>query len=109
MWVIDLIEMEAIVYDETTLGARFHREAIPEAYQAVARSYRERLLETLADQNDLIMEQYVNGSHIDSQNVRAAVRQATLGSLITPVLCGAAFKNKGIQPLLDGIIHYLPC
>ncbi len=106
--VIDLIAMKAIVYDDTTLGARYHREEIPLAFQADAQTYREKLIETLADHNDVIMERYVSGGDIDPHEVQIAVREATVGSLITPVLCGAAFKNKGIQPLLDSIVDFLP-
>ena len=106
--VIDLIAMEAIIYDESTLGAHFHREPIPQDCASDALEYRERLLETLADFDDQLMEKYVNGSDISSKEIRSVVRRATLGLEITPVFCGAAFKNKGIQPLLDGIIDYLP-
>jgi len=106
--VIDLIEMEAIIYDESTLGAHFHREPIPEDSMSDALTYRERLLETLAEFDDHLMERYVNGNTIDAQEIRSVVRRATLGLAVTPVFCGAAFKNKGIQPLLDGVIDYLP-
>jgi len=106
--VIDLIAMEAVIYDESTLGAHFHKEPIPQDCASEALEYRERLLETLADFDDQLMEKYVNGSDINSKEICSVVRRATLGLDITPVFCGAAFKNKGIQPLLDGIIDYLP-
>jgi elongation factor G len=106
--VIDLIEMEAILYDETTLGAHFHIEPIPSAWQQIASDYREKLLETLADFDDAVMEKYVRGGEFSSAEIRTAVRKTTLALEVTPVLCGAAFKNKGVQPLLDGIIDYLP-
>jgi len=101
--IIDLIEN-----DETTLGAHYHKEPIPKAYQSYALEYREKLLETLADFDDLLMEKYVNGSEINSKEIRNVVRKASLGLKVTPVFCGSAFKNKGVQPLLDGIIYYLP-
>ena len=106
--VIDLIDMEAIIYDESTLGAHFHREPIPEAYQDRALEYRERLLETLANFDDLLMEKYVGESAIEPQEIRSLIRKATLELKVTPVFCGAAFKNKGVQSLLDGVIEYLP-
>ena len=106
--VIDIIEMEAVVYDDTTLGADFHKEPIPPEYQTAAETFREQLIETLADRNDVVMEHYINGSEISPQDIYAAVRQGTLGGDITPVLCGTAFKNKGIQLLLDAIVQYLP-
>ena len=106
--VIDLIEMDAVVYDDTTLGADFHRQPIPPDHLSTAEAFREQLIEALADRNEVIMEHYINGSEISPQEIYAAVRQVTLGGDITPVLCGSAFKNKGIQPLLDGIVQYLP-
>jgi len=106
--VIDIIEMETIVYDETTLGSHFHKQPIPEDHQADAFAYREKLLETIADFDDILMEKYVNGDEIDSADIRNVVRKATLTLEVTPVFCGAAFKNKGVQQLLDGIIDYLP-
>ena len=105
---IDLIEMEAIIYDEGALGAHFHREPIPEAYQERALEYRERLFETLANFDDLFMEKYVDGRAIEPQEIRSLIRKATLELKITPVFCGSAFKNKGVQSLLDGVIEYLP-
>ena len=106
--VIDLIDMEAIIYDDSTLGAYYHREPIPDECQTEALTYRERLLETIADFDDLLMEKYVLGNEITSSEIRSHIRKATLELKVTPVFCGAAFKNKGVQPLLDGIIEYLP-
>lgn len=97
--VIDLIDMEAIIYDESTLGAHFHREPIPEAHQDRALEYHERLLETLANFDDLFMEKYVGESVIEPQEIRSLIRKATLELKVTPVFCGAAFKNKGVQSL----------
>ena len=106
--VIDLIDMEAVIYDESTLGSDFHREPIPEAHQDRALEYRERLLETLANFDDFFMEKYVGESVIEPQEIRNLIRRATLELKVTPVFCGAAFKNKGVQSLLDGVIEYLP-
>ena len=105
---IDLIDMEAIIYDESALGAHFHREPIPESYQDRALEYRERLLETLANFDDLFMEKYVGENAIEPQEIRNLIRKATLELKVTPVFCGSAFKNKGVQSLLDGVIEYLP-
>lgn len=106
--VIDLIEQKAIVYDESALGSEFRREPIPKEYTSAAQEYREHLIEALADHDEVIMKRYIDGADIAFHELQAAVRKATLQLDITPVLCGAAFKNKGIQPLLDGIVQYLP-
>ncbi|HNU70652.1 MAG TPA: elongation factor G [Thermodesulfobacteriota bacterium] len=106
--IIDLIEMEAIIYDDTTLGSQFHKEPIPSGSMARAQEYREQLIEALADQDDRILELYIEKADISPQELRLAVRKGTLQLTITPVFCGSSFKNKGVQPLLDGIVHYLP-
>ncbi|HNR13251.1 MAG TPA: elongation factor G [Thermodesulfobacteriota bacterium] len=106
--IIDLIEMEAIIYDDTTLGSQFHKEPIPSDSMARAQEYREQLIEALADQDDRILELYIEKADISPQELRLAVRKGTLQLTITPVFCGSSFKNKGVQPLLDGIVHYLP-
>ena len=106
--VIDLIEMDAIIYDENTLGSHFHRGAIPESYEDKALEYREKLLEVLADFDDHLLEKYVKGSEISPHEIRSFIQRAALELKVTPVFCGAAFKNKGVQPLLDGVIDYLP-
>jgi elongation factor G len=106
--VVDLIEMKAIVWEEETLGAKYHYEEIPADLKDKAEEYRIKMLETLADINDEIMEKYLEGEEITPDEIRKAVREATVTFKAVPVLCGAAFKNKGIQPLLDAIIDYLP-
>lgn len=106
--VIDLIEMKAIVWEEETLGAKYHYEEIPANLKDKAEEYRIRMLETLADINDEIMEKYLEGKEITTEEIKKAIREATISFKAVPVLCGAAFKNKGIQPLLDAIIDYLP-
>ncbi len=106
--VVDLIEMKAIIWDEESLGAKYHFEEIPAELKDKAEEYRTRLLEALADINDEIMEKYLEGEEFSPEEIRKAVREATISFKIVPVLCGAAFKNKGIQPLLDAIIDYLP-
>ncbi len=106
--VVDLIEMKAIVWEEETLGAKFHYEEIPADLKDKAEEYRTNMLETLADINDEIMEKYLEGEEITPEEIRKAIREATVSFKAVPVLCGSAFKNKGIQPLLDAIIDFLP-
>lgn len=106
--IIDLIKMKAIIYDEQTLGAKYRYTDIPEEFSKKSQAYRQRMLETLADFDEIIMERYVEGKGIGEHQIYAALRKATVNLDLVPVLCGAAFKNKGIQQLLDAIIDYLP-
>ena len=106
--VVDLIEMKAIIWDEESLVAKYHYEEIPSNLKDKAEEHRIKLLESLADINDEIMEKYLEGKELTPEEIRKAIREATINFKIVPVLCGAAFKNKGIQPLLDAIIDYLP-
>ena len=105
--MVDLIEMKAIVYlDE--LGADFEVTAIPDDLRPLADEYRLKLIESIADHDDSLMEAYLEGEEISPERIRAVIRRATLDTSITPVLCGSAFKNKGVQPLLDAIVAFLP-
>ena len=106
--VVDLITMRAWAYEENTLGARYEQIEIPDHLRDTAERYREHILETVADQNETLLEDYVAGREISCEAIKGAVRQATLSRIIVPVLCGSAFKNKGIQPLLDAVVEYLP-
>jgi len=106
--IIDLVRMKAVVWDDDTLGATFRDEDIPEDYLEEARRYREMLLETVAEVDDELMEAYLAEKPIDSDTLSAAIRKATIGLKLVPVLCGSALKNKGIQPLLDAIVAFLP-
>ena len=106
--VIDLIQMKTITWDEETLGATFHEVEIPEDFLAEARKYREQLLEALVERSDPLMEKYLGGQEISAQEIKAVLREATLKFELVPVLCGAALRNKGIQPLLDAVVDYLP-
>jgi elongation factor G len=106
--VIDLVRMKAVIWDDDTLGATFRDEEIPESELERAHAYHEQLVETVADQNDQIMEAYVAEEPIDAKTLIAAVRQATVNLKLVPVLCGSALKNKGIQTLLDAIVDFLP-
>ena len=106
--IIDLISMKAMIYDPNSQGAQFNILAIPESCLKEASKQRELLIERLAEWNEALMEKFIEGKEIPESEIKRAVREATLKLLGTPVLCGAAFKNKGIQPLLDAIIDYLP-
>ncbi len=106
--VVDLIRMTAVIWDQETLGARYRELPVPEAMQEEAARWRETMLETLAENDEKFMDQYLEGEAVTEHQVREALRRATLERSLFPVLCGAAFKNKGVQPLLDAVIDYLP-
>lgn len=106
--VIDLIEMRYITWDEDALGQIYTAGDIPEEYLESALEYREKLLENLAETDDDIMEAYLSESDIDAKHLRQSIRKATISLKLAPVLCGSALKNKGIQPLIDAIIEFLP-
>jgi len=106
--VVDLVTMKAVVWEDESLGARYRQDEIPDDHAEVARAGRERLLETLADVDERLMEKYLNGEAISEAEVRAAIRTGTLKMQIVPVVCGSSFKNKGVQPLLDAVVDYLP-
>jgi len=105
--IIDLIEMKALVYQDE-LGTDFEIVDIPEELRAQADEYRLKLVESIADHDDHLLETYLEGREITPAHLREVIRQATLDISITPVLCGSAFKNKGVQPLMDAIIEFLP-
>ncbi len=106
--VIDLIRMQRIVWDDDSLGAAFDTTSIEAAADQQVQAYREQLLETLAENDDDIMEAYLAEEEIDTARIQAAVRRATIDLKLVPVLCGSALKNKGVQPLLDAVVDYLP-
>ena len=105
--IVDLVEMKAIIYKDD-LGAEWEETEIPAGMRDQADEYREQLLEAIADQDDELMVMYLEGEEIEPDQIREAIRKATLQIKMTPVFCGSAFKNKGVQPLLDGVIDYLP-
>jgi len=105
--IVDLIEMNALVYQDE-LGTDFEIVDIPEELRPLADEYRLKLVESIADHDDHLLETYLEGREITPAHLRAVIRQATLDISITPVLCGSAFKNKGVQPLMDAIIDFLP-
>ncbi len=106
--VIDLIGRRALVWDEDTLGATYTVLPVPEDMEPALHAARDFMLETLADFDDELMESYLAGQDPEEKRIKEALRRATLDTGVVPVLCGSALKNKGIQPLIDGIIDFLP-
>ena len=107
--VVDLVEMRALVWPgETQKGDDYVVEEIPATHTEAAREWRDRLLETIAEADDSMMEKYLEGVEPSVEELHAAIRRATLAGKLTPVLTGSAFKNKGVQPMLDAVIAYLP-
>ncbi len=106
--IIDLLKMKAVMWEEDTLGAKFDELTIPSDYMDQAQKYRDMLVEALADKDDRIMAKYLANEEIDINELRQAVRTETIRLNLVPILCGAALRNKGMQPLLDGIVDYLP-
>ncbi|MBN3034463.1 MAG: elongation factor G [Bacteroidales bacterium] len=108
--IIDLISMKAYQWDPETLGKDYSEIPVPEEYAATAAEYRSKMLERLADDNEDILEKFLeNPDTITQDEIRHALRKGTIGLRITPVLCGASFKNTGVQLLLDAVVYYLPC
>lgn len=105
---IDLVTMKAYLFDDETLGAKFVEDEIPAEYAAKAKEFKDKMLEALADVDEKIMEKYLSGENISEAEIKAALRKGTVTLQITPVVCGSAFKNKGVQLLLDAIVDYLP-
>jgi len=106
--IIDLVEMKAVVWEESTLGAAYKVVEIEDELRDEAEEHRRTLVETIADTDENILEKYLEGHEISNEEIGAALRMGTLQLNLVPVFCGAAFKNKGVQLLLDGIVKYLP-
>jgi len=106
--VIDLIRQRVITWDNASLGARYFLEEIPAGFVAPAQQHRERMIETLADVDDLLADKYLEGLDITEEDIIKAIRRATLSLRVVPVLCGSALRNKGIQPVLDAVPAFLP-
>ena len=107
--VVDLVGMRALTWrGETAMGEDYAVEEIPADMQAKADEWREKLLETLSENDDTVMEKYLEGEDLSEQEIKDGIRRATLAASITPVLTGTAFKNKGVQPMLDAVIDFLP-
>ncbi|MBA4729066.1 MAG: elongation factor G [Thermodesulfobacteriota bacterium] len=106
--IVDLIEMKLALWDGESLGAKFELTDIPEDIKAEAEEARESLMEHLSDHDESIMEDFLEGNNIDRERIIEAIRKQTINLNIVPVLCGSAFKNKGVQLLLDAVVRYLP-
>ncbi|MCE5266154.1 MAG: elongation factor G [Deltaproteobacteria bacterium] len=106
--VVDLIRMRVVTWDDATKGASYADADIPEAVLPQALEHRDRMIALLADVDDRIAEKYLDGVEIPDAEIIEAVRKATISLKIVPVLCGSALRNKGVQPLLDAVVHYLP-
>jgi elongation factor G len=106
--VIDLVEMKAIVWNDEALGATFQVLEVPEEEMELALEYREKMIEELATHNDELMDKYLNGEKFTIDEIRDAIRKSTIDIKIIPVVCGSAFKNKGVQNLLDAVVDYMP-
>ena len=105
---IDLVRMKAFLYDDETLGAKYKIDEIPANMLDQAKEYREKMLEAVAEFDDHVMEKYLNGQALTEEEVHRVVRTGAIAIKIIPVLCGSAFKNKGVQQLLDAVVDYLP-
>ena len=106
--VVDLVKMKAIIWDEASKGITFEEHPIPEDMVDLCNEWREKLVEAAAEANEELMEKYLEGEALSDEEIKKALRARTLRSEITPMLCGSAFKNKGVQAMLDGIVEYLP-
>jgi elongation factor G len=106
--VIDLVSMKARVWRDETLGAQFDDIEIPAELLEQAKEYREKMIEAVSENDEQLMEKFINGDEITEAELRAGIRRATNAMVIFPVICGSAFKNKGVQNLLDAVVDYLP-
>jgi elongation factor G len=106
--VIDLLEMRGIHYSGENLGADFDVTEIPSELRDYALEMREKMVEAVAETDETLLEKYLSGEEITNQELKSALRRATIANLVQPVICGSAFRNKGVQPLIDSVIDYLP-
>jgi elongation factor G len=106
--VIDLIEMQALVYDDDALGVKFRLADIPESLAAAAEAARAEMIEFVSDRDDAVMTEYLENADVDSAVLKAGIRRATIAGQLVPVYCGSALRNKGVQPLMDAIVDFLP-
>lgn len=106
--VVDLIEGKAMIFDDQTLGKKYEYTEIPEDLKEEAEKWRLVMVEAIAEEDEELLEKYLGGEELNPEEIKQAVRKATINLNICPVLCGAAFKNKGVQPLLDAVVDYLP-
>ena len=106
--IVDLVKMKAIYWNEDDQGLTFEHQDIPEDLQAIAEEYREKMIEAAAEANDDLMEKYIDGGELTEEEIKQGIRIRTLANEIVPALCGSAFKNKGVQTMLDAVVEFLP-
>lgn len=106
--VIDLVTMKAIIWDEESMGATYQEAELTGADLDLAQEYRDKMIEELSSHDDILMEKYIGGEELSTEEIMAAIRKSTIAIQIIPVICGSAFKNKGVQNLLDAVIDYMP-
>jgi len=106
--VVDLIKMKAIYWDKDSMGVQFEEKDIPAELHDLAQEYREQMLESAAESSEELMDEYLENGDLSAEQIKAAIRELTIANEIVPVMCGSAFKNKGVQAMLDGIVEYLP-
>ncbi len=106
--LVDLVKMKALIWRDEELGAKWDEVDIPEDMADQAADYREQLMETIATQDEALMDAYLGGEEVSEDAIRKAIRSGTLANEFVPILCGSSFKNKGVQPMLDAVIAYLP-
>ncbi|VFQ70760.1 unnamed protein product [Cuscuta campestris] len=106
--VVDLVKMKGVVWSGEELGAKFVYEEIPSELQERAEEYRAEIIDTIVELDDEVMEKYLEGTEPDEETIKELIRKGTISGCFVPVLCGSAFKNKGVQPLLDAVVDYLP-
>ena len=106
--LVDLVKMKALIWQDEELGAKWDEVDIPDHMLDSANDYRERMMETIATSDEEVMEKYLGGEEVSIEEIKRAIRAGTLAGDFVPILCGSAFKNKGVQPMLDAVIDYLP-
>jgi elongation factor G len=106
--IVDLVEMRGIVWRDETLGAQYDVVEIPDDLKAKAKEYREHMIEAISEHDEALMHKFIEGETVTNDEIRAGIRKATIALQIFPVICGTAFKNKGVQTMLDAVVDYLP-
>ena len=106
--LVDIVKMKALIWDNEELGATWQETDIPEDMAEQAAEYREAMMETIATQDEALMDAYLDGQEISEDTIKAAIRKGTLAFDFVPILCGSAFKNKGVQPMLDAVVDFMP-
>ena len=106
--IVDLVEMKAVIWRDETLGSEYDTEPIPDDMLEKAKEYREKMIEVISEFDDKLFEKFIEGHGVSNDEIRAGIRKATIALKIFPVICGTAFKNKGVQTMLDAVVDYLP-